>query len=53
MDLVLGHCDQIHVISFGQWVASGTPDQIRDQPEVHAAYLGIPAEAEENVRDSA
>ena len=53
MDLVLGHCDQIHVISFGQWVASGTPDQIRDQPEVHAAYLGIPAEAEENVRESA
>ena len=53
MDLVLGHCDQIHVISFGQWVASGTPDQIRDHPEVHAAYLGIPAEGEENVRESA
>ena len=53
MDLVLGHCDQIHVISFGQWVASGTPDQIMDQPEVHAAYLGIPAEGEENVRESA
>jgi ABC-type branched-subunit amino acid transport system ATPase component/branched-subunit amino acid ABC-type transport system permease component len=39
-DLVLGVCDRVTVLNFGQVLASGTPDQIRANPEVIAAYLG-------------
>ncbi|MGC9667593.1 ABC transporter ATP-binding protein [Planosporangium sp. 12N6] len=44
MDLVLGHCDEVHVLSFGQWLAGGPPSVIREHPEVLRAYLGTPAE---------
>lgn len=40
MGLVLNVCDRIHMLVFGQLVASGTPDEIRNDPEVIAAYLG-------------
>jgi sulfate-transporting ATPase len=39
-DLVLGLCDRICVLNFGQVLAAGTPEQIRTNPEVIAAYLG-------------
>ncbi|HEX4730609.1 MAG TPA: ATP-binding cassette domain-containing protein [Solirubrobacterales bacterium] len=39
-DLVLGVCDRVCVLNFGQVLASGTPEQIRANPEVIAAYLG-------------
>jgi sulfate-transporting ATPase len=39
-DLVLGVCDRVCVLNFGQVLASGTPEQIRVNPEVIAAYLG-------------
>jgi len=40
MSLVLGSCDQIHVLDFGSIIASGPPEQIRSDPAVIAAYLG-------------
>ena len=40
MGLVLNVCDQIHILVFGELIASGTPSQMRRDPKVVAAYLG-------------
>ncbi len=40
MGLVLNVCDYIHMLVFGQMTASGTPEEMRNNPEVIAAYLG-------------
>lgn len=40
MNLVLGLCDWIHVLNFGQVIASGTPADIRADQTVAQAYLG-------------
>ena len=40
MKLVMGICEWIKVISFGKEIATGTPEQIKNNPEVISAYLG-------------
>ena len=40
MNLVLSVCDRIHVLVFGKLVATGTPDEVRNDPAVTEAYLG-------------
>ncbi|WP_330255152.1 branched-chain amino acid ABC transporter permease/ATP-binding protein [Nocardia sp. NBC_00565] len=40
MNLVLGLCDWIHVLNFGQVIASGPPAAIRADQTVAQAYLG-------------
>jgi branched-chain amino acid transport system ATP-binding protein len=40
MALVMGVCDRIHVLDQGRTLASGTPQEIRANIDVAAAYLG-------------
>ena len=40
MDLVMSVCDQIHVLDFGEVIASGSPLEIRGNRRVQEAYLG-------------
>jgi branched-chain amino acid transport system permease protein len=45
VDLILQLCDRIEVLDFGEVLAVGTPQEVREHREVRAAYFGdAPAE---------
>jgi branched-chain amino acid transport system ATP-binding protein len=40
MNMVMSTADSLVVLNFGELLATGTPDEVRNHPEVMAAYLG-------------
>jgi branched-chain amino acid transport system ATP-binding protein len=46
MDLVMSVCDRIVVLDFGRCIATGSPDEVRDDPHVLDAYLGEQVDAD-------
>jgi branched-chain amino acid transport system ATP-binding protein len=45
MALIMRVCSRIYVLDYGQIIAEGPPDKIRDDPQVVRAYLGEAAVA--------
>ena len=50
MSLVMGVCEQIFVLDFGQIIANGDPTEIQGNPVVQEAYLGAERETEAEER---
>ncbi len=49
MDLVFGLCERITVLHYGQVIADGKAENVRDDPRVLEVYLGV-ADAEQGKR---
>jgi len=48
MDFVMGLCAPITVLDYGTVIACGPPEQVRNDPKVLDAYLGISTDAEDD-----
>jgi branched-chain amino acid transport system ATP-binding protein len=46
MQAVMGLCDRITVMNFGELLTEGTPAEVRANPAVIEAYLGHTAAAD-------
>ena len=44
MNLVMDISDRIYVLDFGRQIAEGTPQEVQNNPDVIAAYLGVDEE---------
>lgn len=44
MDLVMQISDRVYVLDFGRLLASGTPEEVQNNPRVVEAYLGVSEE---------
>ncbi len=47
MQVVMGVCEDIHVLDHGETIAHGVPEEIKKDPKVLAAYLGEETHEEE------
>jgi branched-chain amino acid transport system ATP-binding protein len=50
MQVVMGVCEDIHVLDHGETIAHGTPEEVKKHPKVLAAYLGEEEAAAESKR---